>query len=148
MKASDTTSRRLANPFAGFPQPPTQAELNKVLGSSKVLWQRLLGELARDLKLTTTEWNTSSPRRGWSFRVKQGDRIIIYLSPLEGAFHACFVLRDKALRAALASDLPPAAIERIGSASKCAAGTGVRMDVHNLEDIAVVKKLAEAKLKN
>ena len=149
MSGSKVASRLVvANPFAGYAKAPTESELNRVLASARQLWYRLLEELADDLNLTATEWNTSSPRRGWSFRVKRGERIIVYLSPLPGSFQASFLLGDKALRAALASGLPSDTLALIRNASKCAVGTGVRVEVHGAKDIAVVKKLAEAKLTN
>lgn len=134
------------NAFAGYARAPTTKQVREALGSSKSLWDGLLAELARDLHLKTAEWNTSAPKRGWSFRVKQGDRIIAYLNPQQGGFHACFVLGDRALKAAMSSDLPPSVIQLIRSAKKCAAGTGVRLRVEAPEDIVAAKKLAAAKL--
>ena len=136
----------VANAFAGYAKAPTPKQVSEALGNSKSLWDGLLAELARDLQLKTAEWNTSAPKRGWSFRIKQGERIIAYLNIQNGGFHACFVLGDRALKAALASDLPPAAIELIRSAKKCAAGTGICFPVKTSADIAAVKKLAAAKL--
>ena len=146
MKAA-AHSAPAANAFAGFPKAPTAKQLSDSLGTSKALWDRLLAELARDLQLKTTEWNTSSPKRGWSFRIKQGERIIAYLNAQQGSFHACFALGDRALKAAMDSDLPPAVVDIIRSAKKCAAGTGIRVPVETAEDIAVVKKIAAAKLR-
>ncbi len=65
---------------------------------------------------------------------------------IERGFHACFLLGDKALKAALTSDLPPSVAKLIRNSSKCAVGTGVRFEVKAPEDIEVVKKLARAKL--
>jgi Protein of unknown function (DUF3788) len=147
MKAATRASVLATNAFAGYAKAPTPKQVNDTLGNSKLLWDRLLAELARDLQLKTTEWNTSAPKRGWSFRIKQGERIIAYLTPQEGGFHACFVLGDRALKAAMASDLSPAAIQLIRCAKKCAAGTGIRLNVQTAEDVAAAKQLAAAKLK-
>jgi hypothetical protein len=59
------------------------------------------------------------------------------------------LLRSRQPRAesALASDLPPAAVQLIRSAKKCAVGTGIRLPVEKEEDIAVAMNLAAAKLK-
>ncbi len=108
----------------------------------------MLSELAADLKLWENEWGSSSPKLGWSVRVKRGERIIVYLAPLQGGFRVSFAMGDKAVRAALAAGLPRAAIKIIENARKYAEGTAVRLEVRGVEDIAVVKKLAEAKLRN
>ena len=136
----------LSNAFAGKPKPPTDKELDKALGPARQLWNRLLAELAAELSLTDQEWNTSSPKLGWSLRVKSGDRIIVYLGPLEDCFRASFALGEKAVKAALASELPASVIEIVKSARKYAEGTAVRIDVRAPEDIDAVKKLVKAKL--
>ena len=138
----------LANAFAGKPQPPNNSELHAALGPARSLWERLLVDLADELKLTATEWNTYSPKAGWSLRVKRGKRIIVYLAPLQGAFRASFALGDKAVQAAQASNLPRAVIKSIEGAKKYAEGTAVRINVNSPADVAVVKKLAKAKVEN
>lgn len=146
MARSKTASAALPNAFAGKLKPPTEKELTLALGAAKPLWERLLAELADELKLSEQEWNTSSPKLGWSLRVKKGERIIVYLAPLEGCFRASFALGEKAVRAALASGLPAPVVANIKSARKYAEGTAVRVEMREFGDIEVVKKLAQAKL--
>ena len=136
------------NAFAGKPKPPTDKELTEALGPAKPLWDRLLKELGDELKLPKREWGTHSVKAGWSLRVKQADRIILYLAPFKGRFRASFALGDKAAHAALASGLPKPVINLIKCAKKYAEGTAVRIDVLGREEIVVVKKLAEAKIRN
>ena len=123
-----------------------EKELEQALGPAMALWMRLLSELAAELKLSKHEWNTSSPKIGWSLRVKSGDRIIVYLAPLEGRFRASFALGEKAVKAALSMGLPTPVTDSIQSAKKYAEGTAVRVEVQRPEDIQVVKKLVRAKL--
>ena len=59
-----------------------------------------------------------------------------------------FVLGDKAVAAARASDLPKSLIKKIAEARRYAEGTGVRLIVHQPEDLASIRKLVEIKLKN
>lgn len=141
-------SAYLANAFIGKPKPPTDKELIAALGPARLLWGQLLAELASELNLTAREWNTYSPKAGWSLRIKNRDRIIVYLAPLQGCFRASFALSDKAVQAALASGLPGPVIQTIKSAKKYAEGTAVRIDVQRSEDTEAVKKLVEAKLKS
>jgi hypothetical protein len=138
----------LANAFIGKPKPPTDAELSAALGPARLLWDQLLDDLAEELKVTLREWNSYSKKAGWSLRVRYGERVILYLAPFQGSFRASFALGDKAVQAAKASGLPKPMLKIIESAKKYAEGTAVRIDVDNVEDIHVVKKLAKAKLEN
>jgi len=146
MARNKPASAALPNAFVGKSKPPTGKELAAALGAAKSLWERLLLELADELKLTEQEWNTSSPKLGWSLRVKSGDRIIVYLAPLEGCFRASFALGEKAVKAALAMGIPAPVVEIIKSAKKYAEGTAVRVEVREPGDVEVVKKLVRAKL--
>ena len=134
----------LANAFIGKLKPPSVKEVSAALGPAKSLWDRLLAELADELNLTAAEWGSSSRKLGWSLRVKQGERIIVYMAPLQGAFRASFVLGDKAVKAALAAGLPTIG-SAIKSAKKYAEGTPVRIDVLKQQDLVTVKQVVLAK---
>jgi Protein of unknown function (DUF3788) len=133
------------NVFVGKETKPTQAELAAELGASKALWDELVRDLAKVHKLAR-EWNCHSKKAGWSLRLKRGERNIVYLSPLRGAFRASFALGDKAVQAARESGLPQRAIKIINEARRYAEGTAVRIDVTSSEDVGIVKKLAAIKL--
>ncbi|HXR45848.1 MAG TPA: DUF3788 domain-containing protein [Candidatus Limnocylindrales bacterium] len=136
----------LPNAFTGKSHPPTDTELAGVLGSAKALWDRLLASLAAEHQLTTREWNSYSPKAGWSPRLKNKGRNIVYLGPCQGAFRTAFVLGDKAVAAARQSDLPPGVIKIINEAKRYAEGTAVRIEIKRAKDIETVTKLAGIKL--
>jgi hypothetical protein len=136
------------NAFIGKPDQPTESELAAELGAAKPHWDRLLADLATDLKLTLREWHSYSRQAGWAVRLKLKQRNVVYLSPHRGCFTASFALGDKALKAARASGLPPSVIAIIDQAKRYAEGTAVRIEVRATKDLAAVKKLAEIKLAN
>jgi len=139
----------MPNAFIGKRETPTDDDLAAELGrSAKGIWDRLLAGLAERHNIVTREWNSYSPKAGWSLRLKRDKRTILYLSPCRGCFRASFALGGKAVEAARASGLPPSVIRIIDSAKRYAEGTGVRIDVNGPEDIAVVEKLAAIKLAN
>jgi hypothetical protein len=138
-------STAAVNAFIGKPKPPTEAELSAELGASKALWDHLVNDLAAEHKLAQ-EWNSYSKKAGWSLRMKRGDRNIVYLSPSRGCFRASFALGDKAVKAALASALPPSVIKIIKQAKRYAEGTAVRIEVTSVADVETVEKLAAIKL--
>jgi hypothetical protein len=139
----------MPNAFIGKRETPTDDDLAAELGrSAQGLWDRLLAGLADRHNIVTREWNSYSPKAGWSLRLKRDKRTILYLSPCRGCFRASFALGGKAVEAARASGLPPSVIRIIDSAKRYAEGTGVRIDVNGPADIAVVEKLAAIKLAN
>jgi hypothetical protein len=134
------------NAFIGKSQPPTADELTAALGDAKVLWDKLLGELADEHNLTVQEWNSYSPKAGWSLRLKLKDRNIVYLAPRTGCFLTSFVLGDKAVAAARQSGLPQSVIKTINEAKRYAEGTAVRIEMKKPKDIETIKQLAAIKL--
>ena len=67
---------------------------------------------------------------GWSLRLKQKSRNIVYLGPGEGCFMVSFVLSDKALKAAKVSHLPKAVADALDAAPRYPEGNGLRLLVH------------------
>ena len=136
----------LPNAFIGKPKPPTPAELATALGPARPLWDRLLAELADEQGLTIREWNSYSPKAGWSLRLKLKDRNILYLTPCAECFFVSFALGDKAVAAARQSNLSAGVIKTINAAKRYAEGTGVRIEIKKTKDIESVKQLAAIKL--
>jgi len=138
----------LPNAFVGKPDKPTEGELKKELGPAKTLWDQLLAELAEEYDAGGQEWNSYSRKAGWSLRLKREKRTILYLSPCRNCFRVSFALGDKALEAARRSRLPKRVIKIIDEAKRYAEGTGVRIDVTQPQDLAIIKKLAAIKLES
>ncbi len=138
----------LPNAFIGHAKQPTKKELAAVLGQTDVLWQALVSDLKRDLKLDRQEWNSYSVKAGWSLRLQLKKRNIVYLGPRAGCFMAAFVLGDKAVAAARNSKLPPGILKIINEAKRYAEGTAVRLEVRDAKDANVVKMLAMIKIEN
>ena len=59
-----------------------------------------------------------------------------------------FVLGDKAVAAARATNLPRSVLTGLAEATRYAEGTGLRLFVHKSEDLAAIKKLVAIKLAN
>ena len=137
-----------ANAFIGKPAAPTDDELTAALGPAKPVWDQLLADLDRDFGVNVHEWTCYSPKAGWSLRVKRKGRTIVWLGPREGAFVAAFILGDKAVRAAFESKLPHRILKALKEAPKYPEGTGVRITMKTLKDIAAIKTLAAIKIAN
>lgn len=134
------------NAFAGQTKKPDAKALEKSLGPSLSLWQSLVVDLKHDLKIDTAEWHTGSAKLGWSLRLQVRKRNIVYLGPREGSFIAAFALGDRAIAAAVASELPAYVLKNISGSRRYAEGTAVRIEVRTAEHVEIVKKLAKIKL--
>ncbi|RPJ58602.1 MAG: DUF3788 domain-containing protein [Acidobacteria bacterium] len=136
------------NAFIGKAEQPTEAELSEVLGSARVLWDRLVSNLSEKHEVSVQEWNSYSRKAGWALKLKRKDRAIVYLSPAIDCFMASFALGDRAVEAARQTDFPEEVIQTINQARRYAEGTAVRIDVRTPEDVDVIEKLAVIKLEH
>ena len=127
---------------------PGPEEVAAVLGSAAELWKELISELGTRFDPLALDWVFSGTKWGWSLRLKQKKRAVVYLTPAEGLFYAGFALGQKAVDAAFDSGLPRKVLDTINSAPKYAEGRGVRLEVHNHEDVDSVLLLAKIKMTN
>jgi uncharacterized protein DUF3788 len=153
VKAQKTKSKKGAaavslNAFAGKLERPNNDELAAALGPAKALWDELASDLVRENQIDVQEWNSYSPKAGWSLRLKHGKRTIVYLVPFLGSFQAALALGNKAVKAAQQVSLPARVRKIIAEAPRYAEGTGVRIIVNGPEDVTAVKKLARIKSEN
>jgi hypothetical protein len=137
----------LPNAFIGKLEPPTADELTAALGPARVYWDQLLARLAAELNLVVEEWNSYSPKYGWSLRLKVKKRNIVYLGPSRGGFNVAFILGDRAVEAARQSTLPRRIVKLVEEGTRYPEGTGVRLEVSGAKDIPAIVKLAAIKLR-
>ena len=139
----------IPNAFIGREDLPSGKEVSAALGSTAAIWSELIFWLtAQGIACTDAEWHSISPKYGWALRPVLKKRTILYMAPCDGCFRASFVLGDKAVAAARASDLPKSVLKTIAESRRYAEGTGVRLLVQQPNDLAAVRSLVEIKLKN
>jgi hypothetical protein len=146
-KAKPKSATAPANAFTGWSKQPTDQEFASALGAAKNLWEELVRGLGDELRINS-EWGSSSLKTGWSLRMKHKDRIILYVIPNAGSFHAALVLGDNAVKAAKETPLPPRITKIISESRRYAEGTGVRIPVRGRDDLIAIRQLARIKLEN
>ncbi|MGO9316463.1 MAG: DUF3788 domain-containing protein [Terracidiphilus sp.] len=137
----------IVNAFIGKTTRPTDAEVAAALGSTAGLWKQLV-DWMKEQGVGESEWNSSGAKYGWSLRLKQKKRNIVYLGPCAGCFRVAFALGGKAVAAARKSDLAKSTLKIIDEAPRYAEGTGVRLMVKSEKDLGAIKKLALIKMAN
>ncbi len=135
-----------ANAFAGQTTKPTEAQLEAAVGSRKKLWDQLIAELDEQGAFDQQKWNSYSPKYGWSLRLIQKKRRILYLVPYRGYFQASAIVGERALKTAKQSGLPAKLLKIIAAAPRYPEGTGIRIDVKTPADLKTVKTLVAIKL--
>jgi len=126
-------------------KPPSDTEIGAALGGSFTHWNNLKKSLAVEFCPLSFEWGFTSKTTGWGMRVKHKERVILYMTPCRGHFLASLALGEKAIKAALASELPDKILKIIATSKKYSEGTGVRLEVRTSSDVQSVAKLATLK---
>ncbi|MBZ5590005.1 MAG: DUF3788 domain-containing protein [Acidobacteriia bacterium] len=127
-------------------RPPGPPAIKHVLGKAAVLWVQLISHVAENHGPITEQWNFAGAKYGWSLRLRQGERVVIYMTPQAGGFLAGVVLGEKAASAAHESGLPAAVLAFIDSAPRYAEGRGIRLPVASRGDLRTVQQLVALKM--
>jgi len=125
---------------------PNENDLEIALGITYNIWQHLSDFTKKQYPDAIEEWNFSSEKFGWSFRLKDEKRVIIYLLPRDQYFKVAFVFGDKATDAILESTIVDSIKTEIKAAKKYAEGRGIRIDIKDQMLVADIEKLIAIKV--
>jgi hypothetical protein len=125
--------------------PPTDRALREVLGRAAALWTALEADLQAAHGPLAREWNFAGAKYGWSMRLRQKKRVLVYMTPGRSSFLASFALGEAACRAAREQGLPAPMLALIDAAPKYAEGRGVRIPVRTRRDLDGILRLAAIK---
>lgn len=134
--------------FTDKSREPTDEDLREVLGKSYQVWTRLIDAVAEQIGPISETWGFTSKSTGWGLRLRQKDRIILYMTPQTGKFIASFALGEKAVAAAKLVKLSSDLLAAIDAAPRYAEGRGVRIEVTGKRQVPHVAILAEIKSRN
>lgn len=134
--------------FASKAEKPDDFMLSGALGDMFGVWMNIREYVLVAYPKAIEEWNLPGQKYGWSFRIKDKKRAIIYMLPREKFFLVAFVYSAKATSEALASEINGEIKSIIESAKVYAEGRGFRIEVRNESIIEDIKKLIDIKLNN
>ena len=132
--------------FMDKSQIPTDDDLRRALGDKYSLWMEIRDRVIHLYPDRAEEWNFPGKNYGWSFRIKDKKRAIIYLLPREGAFLAAFVFGGKAMEAILESDVSELIKSDLKAAKVYAEGRGIRIPVPDSAALEDIFRLTDIKL--
>jgi hypothetical protein len=87
-------------PFLNPTHPPDAAHLHKHLGAAGSYWDAVVDAVRSRAPKAEEVWRFASPTIGWSLRLVDAKRNLIYLTPGEQAFRIGLVLGKKIVAAA------------------------------------------------
>lgn len=125
---------------------PTDKDLVDYLGDTYNLWRHIHDFVLIKYPKGLAGWNYPGKKYGWSFRIKDKKRAIIYLLPRDRYFKVAFVFGDKALNIIMDSKISSGIKTEINQATKYAEGRGIRIDVKNDSVIFDIEQLIDIKL--
>jgi hypothetical protein len=132
--------------FTNKEEKPDDQKLQLALGDMYESWMEIRSFIFSVYPKAIEEWNYPGQKYGWSFRMKDKNRAIIYLLPRDRFFMAAFVFGGKATSAALGSDINQEIKHEIETAKVYAEGRGFRIGLINETAINDIKKLVNIKL--
>ncbi len=136
----------MASAFMEKEAKPGEADLARVLGGARSRWDKLRNAIAAEFPPLEEEWVYSGKNYGWSLRLKQKKRAVMYLTPLERSFRVAFALGEKASAAAHESELPASVLKIIETAPRYAEGRAIRMEIKKNADVQIAARIAAIKM--
>lgn len=125
---------------------PNNDNLKESLGDTYQLWQLIRDYVISKYPKGIEEWNCSN--YGWSFKIKDKKRAIVYLLPRDKFFKVAFVFGQKATDVIMQSQISQAITTELSSARVYAEGRGIRIDIKNDNIISDIKSLIDIKIDN
>jgi hypothetical protein len=125
---------------------PTKQMLAKSLGKQYQLWTDIAEYVVKKYPAAIEEWKYAGAKYGWSFRLKDKKRNIIYMMPSDDCVTVAFVFGDRGVEAVQESPLPKSIKDELRNAKKYVEGRGIRLQVRTPADVANIKTLVDIKL--
>ena len=127
---------------------PTDDAVRGVLGKAYEIWNGLIDLVEERIGPVSRVWGYTSKTTGWGLRLKQKDRIIVYMTPQTGKFLVSFALGEKAVAEAKRTKLSSTLLTAIDTAPRYAEGRGVRVEVSRKNQVRDLATLAKIKCEN
>jgi hypothetical protein len=134
--------------FTDKTKTPNDNDLKEKLNDTFDHWQTIRKYLLEKYPTGQKEWNYSGEKYGWSFRIKDNHRVILYLLPRDNYFKAAFVFGPKAISQIMDSKISGDIKKDLESATAYSEGRGIRIDIKEAGIIEDIKALIDIKLAN
>lgn len=125
---------------------PTAADLQNGIGLTFTVWNEIETYLNEIYPKVQSKWHFTSAKMGWSFRMSDSKRVLVYLLPRDQYFKVAMVFGQKATDLVLESEVSKSIKTELKAAKVYAEGRGIRIDIKNDALLEDIKKLIQIKL--
>ena len=112
------------------------------------IWQEIAAFTIQNYPQAVAEWHFSGEKFGWSYRINDHKRVLVYLLPRDGFFKVALVFGQKALDQIMASEISETIKTELENTKKYAEGKGIRIAVNDRSNLADLQKLIQIKIAN
>lgn len=123
---------------------PSEDDLKQSLNETAKFWFDLKSIVYTLYAKSIDEWSFS--KNGWSYRIKDKKRAIIYLLPRDKFFKVAFIFGQSAYTEIMESDISNKIKNELKEAKVYAEGRGIRIDVVDNSNIDDIQKLIRIKI--
>lgn len=134
--------------FTDKTKTPTITDLKVALGNTFYLWKTLSEYAYKAYPKYKDSWVFTNEKYGWSYKISDNKRVLIYFLPRDKYFKVAFVFGNKASDEILNSDISEEIKSEIKNAKVYAEGRGIRLEVKNNVQVNDIKKLITIKISN
>jgi hypothetical protein len=132
--------------FLNKAEQPNESDLKRGIGETFATWQAF-ARYTKDLyPEATEEWHFSGAKYGWSYRISDKKRVLLYLLPRDKFFKVAFVFGQKAVDAILKTEISEDIKTEIRNAKVYAEGRGIRIDVKDTALVSDIEQLIAIKI--
>ena len=125
--------------------PPSVGELSSTLGAAERVWNRIIQNASEAHPPLEIEWRPSKSDFGRICLLRRKKRTLLYMTPEPKRILVAIVLGERAVEAALASELPDLIKTLLVEARPYAEGRGIRFPVSKKTDTELVMALLRIK---
>lgn len=125
---------------------PVDDDLRRSLGNRYDIWQALTGYVHLKYPAAIDMWNYTGDKYGWSFRIKDKKRVIVYLLPRDRIFKVVMIFGQRATDAIMNSQVDEGIKTELASAKVYVEGRGIRLDILNEVNLNDLKTLIDIKI--
>ena len=125
---------------------PTTTDLQIGIGTTFSIWNEIEVFLHEVYPKVESKWHFTSAKMGWSYRMSDSKRVLVYLLPRDKFFKVAMVFGQKAADLVLESIISESIKSELKSAKVYAEGRGIRIDIKEDSLLEDIKKLIQIKL--
>lgn len=132
--------------FLDKTREPSTEDLQRELAGTFALWLELAEYVVANSPKARGSWHYSGEKFGWSYRISDNKRTLLYLLPRKAFFKAALVFGQKAAAEVLEARISGQIKNELNAAKAYAEGRGIRIPVTDASQLDDIRTLIAIKL--